>query len=215
MITVETHAEDLLRWARYIDDIPRKTKVASARALNAYGELVRTNAAKFYAEQYDLDVDEVAALIDVKEANPQDLSWSMDASRIVRTDTDYGERNWDHRDTGAFEQQTLVKLVTMEDESVCPRCEEAAANSPYTMGEIDDMRHAWENYEPPTPPAGDWEYTNTVHPRCRCVLQSWTSTRRLEVTFGQPGAAPPELLTGRQFAKKVLEEMAVELKVIP
>lgn len=211
MLNVRVNSADLQRWSRFLEQVPRKGKAALARAINAYGKQVVRSAAEAISEQTDLQVDDIMDLIEVSEATPENIVWSMDASAV--TPAASWERPWDQRETSEFGKQALVKIVTAEDEAVCPVCEEAAANSPYSIDEINVMKAKWKDYEPPTNPLGR-EYTNLVHPRCRCLLQSWSMTRRLPVNMGAGHTAPRELLNARQLGARVAAELKVELKVV-
>jgi len=119
----------------------------------------------------------------------------MDASSIAPPSLDWS-RPWATRDDdagNAFDQQTLVNIVTMGDEVVCEKCEEAATLSPYTLM--------------------DARQQLPIHPNCRCVLQTWSSFRRLPVQFGQPGAAPPQMMTMKQLGRAVTKELTGKISM--
>ncbi|HEY6613492.1 MAG TPA: hypothetical protein VIZ32_03210 [Vicinamibacterales bacterium] len=205
---ISVNAADLLKWARYLDDVPKQTRPAIARAMNDYGRGVLDSTAAAIAEQTGLPVAEVRGQIDIKQATSNDLTWKMDASKVAKSDD--WERPWDRREDKSIDQQALVKIVTSGDESTCEICEEAASRSPYTMEEINSISAKWKHWQPET---GLGARTNLLHPNCRCMLQPWRQTRRVAVKFGGKGA-PPELLNARQLGRKVADEMKVTIRAI-
>lgn len=209
-------ASDLIKWARFFEDIPRATKGAIAEALNVYGEGVVKEMSQLIADKNGWDPQTVRQSIIVSEADPNNLSWSMDAS-MVTPSSDNWQRPWQDRDQSAFEQNTLVNIITADDGYDCELCQRIAQNGPYTMSEVIDMQSKWADYVPDTPNMAPGPITNLVHPRCRCVSMSWTSSRRLPVAMQASGnvggRAPDRLFSMRGLAKRVLDQLSVEIKV--
>jgi hypothetical protein len=203
-------AQDILKWARYLDQVPRQTRPAVARAINEYGDSVVESTAQAIAGRTGLDAHEIRSLIEIKRATPDNLTWEMDASAVATPPSDW-ERPWAKRSDQNFQQQTLVKIVTSGDDHTCEICEEAAAKSPYTLEEINQLSKKWQHWQPAAGFAG--ERTNLIHPNCRCVIQPWRQTRRVGVQFGGKGA-PTELLNARQLGKKVAGEIKVAIRAM-
>ena len=202
-------AEDMVEWARYLEEIPKVTNAAIARGLNAYGEGVVERTAAKIADKADLQVHEVMATIVVTRATPRRLEWSMDASGILPPSGDWS-RPWAARDSKQFERQTLVNITTMHDRFSCEVCEEAAAGGPYTMADIDAMAARWKNFPGASGPAPGFR-TNLIHPNCRCVLTPFANKRRLRVTFG---AGEQEMYTAKGLADAVAGELRVAIKAV-
>jgi hypothetical protein len=207
---VKVNATDILRWARYLNEVPKRTRPAMARAINAYGEGVVESTAEVIAGRTGLDANEIRALIEVREATPDNLTWEMDATAVAPPPPDW-QRPWEKRDGKQFEEQTLVKIVTSGDDHTCEICAEAAEKSPYTLDEVNQLAAKWKHWEPPAGIGG--ERTNLIHPNCRCMIQPWRETRRVSVNFGGK-SAPPELLNSRQFGRRVADELKVAIKVL-
>jgi hypothetical protein len=214
---INVEASDLLKWARFFEDMPRHTKRALARALNVYGEGVVRETVRTISEKNGWDADVVRSRLIVQEADEHDLEFIMDASAVVAPSQDW-QRPWDQRDTTAFEQDTLVKIVTMDDGYDCDVCKQIAENGPYAISEVLVMQAKWADYVPPTPNIAPGIITNLVHPRCRCQSQPWSSYRRLPVAFqgdgGNVGSATPQrLMTVKQLARAVKDEIVTEIRV--
>ena len=207
----EVDADDLLKWARYLDKISKSTNIAIADALNDYGAGVVRRAAIVIARKGDLSPSEVMNWIEVKEATPRRLEWSMDASKFAPPSLDWS-RPFGGRDTKQFEKQILVNIVTLHDKFVCEKCEEAAEKNPWTMAQIDVMKQQWKDWKPATGPAPGF-HTNLIHPNCRCVITPFASKRRLPVTFGEH-AAKEELFTARQLGERVAAELKVKIRAV-
>lgn len=218
---LKVDASDLLKWARYYENIPRVTKPALARALNTYGNGVVQEVVRVVSDQNGWDPDAVRQRIVTTEADPQHLEYSMDASLVTvgNAQTDWS-RDWSNRDTSNFDQDTLVQIITSGDACVCPVCEQVAEDGPYTMQQLNDMQAQWACYVPPTPNIAPGVITNLVHPRCRCVAQPWTSYRRLPVSGfapegsgGNVASTPPmRQMSMRQLAKALAPELLDELR---
>ena len=205
---ISVKADDLLKWSRYLDEVPKRTRPVIARAINDYGHGVLESTAETIAAQTGLSVTDVRNQIKVKQATSNDLSWSLDATALGKS-KDW-ERPWDKRSDKTIEPEALVKIITSGDETTCEVCEEAASRSPYTMTEINNLVAKWKHWEPA---AGGGARTNLLHPNCRCVLQPWQQTRRMEVRFTGKGA-PSELLNSRQLGQKVADAVKVTIRAI-
>jgi|ERR1035437_1626046 hypothetical protein len=202
MIEVTIDATDLNKWSAYFSNIPKQTKAGLARALNKVGEGTAHGAAQFIANQANLDVNAVYQKIAITQATPDSLEWSMDASAISPPSLDWS-RPWGERDSNAtFDQDTMVKVVTMDDENVCEKCQQAAIDSPYTLKEVYQIRHDT---------GGDG---CLIHQNCRCGLAPWSSLRKIPVVFNRPGDdIPSGLFTPNQLGEAVADEMKVTLFV--
>jgi hypothetical protein len=208
---LKVDASGILEWSAYLDQIPKKTKPAIAKALNDYGRGVAAGAAEMIAQNYDLDPHEVLKEIDIREATPERLVWEMDASTVAPPPPDW-ERPWDKRSTSEFDKQNLVNIVTVGDHVTCEICEEAEENSPYTMEEINNLAAKWQHWEPPAGVTGT--RTNLLHPNCRCSIVPYRPQRNVAVQFGGGKSAPRELFTARQLGKKVADEIRVSIRAI-
>lgn len=215
-VRVNIDARDLLKWARFYEEMPRHTKKALADALNTFGEGVVRETVHTIAEKNGWDADVVKSRMIVKEADEHDLEFTMDASAVISGSQDWN-RPWQERDQSAFEQDTLVNIVTMDDGFDCDLCRQIASDGPYTMSQVKDMQAKWADYIPPTPNIAPGPISNLVHPRCRCQSAPWSSYRRLPVDFqgdgGTVGTTPHHLMTMKQLAKAVKDEIRTTIRV--
>jgi len=163
--SIHVDADDLLRWARYLETIPRKTRPAVARALNVAGEGIVNGVVRYFVDKNDWPSDVVRNMIIVKEATPENWTWSMDATELSPQSYEWS-RPWEARDKGDFDKQALVKIITSGDESVCPVCTDAAEHSPYTMEEIAALQAKWANYVPDEGIIASSFRSNLLHPNC-------------------------------------------------
>jgi hypothetical protein len=213
---IKVDASDLLKWARFYEDMPRMTKRALARALNTFGEGMVRETIRVIAEKNGWDPDVVRSRMVVHEADDHDLEFIMDASAVVAPSQDWN-RPWDQRDTSAFEQDSLVKIVTMDDGYDCEICKAIAEAGPYPLSEVLIMQAKWAEYVPPTPNIAPGPITNLIHPRCRCQSAPWSSYRRLPVNFqgegGNVGSSPHHLMTMKQLGRAVKDEIVTEIKI--
>jgi hypothetical protein len=205
---ISINTDDLLKWARAFDEVPKHTHAAIARALNAIGAQIERGAAEYVAEQSDLDPNDVMGMIDVTMATPDDLTWEMNATAVSLQQQEWS-KPWDKSGDHSFDQTTLLNIITCGDGKVCEICQEASEGGPYSAEEIQNLALKWANYVPPASVTG--VRTNLLHPNCRCSTQQWRSLRKTPVTFGKTGASPPELLTARQIGRAVAVELKSEI----
>ena len=213
MIHVQIETDDLLKWAGYFDELPKKTPEAIARALNSVGGNVLEISVDYFAEGTGLDAADVRPLIEVREATAGSLRWVMDAGAVALMDSPNWERPWDKPGDNTFSQQQLLQIVTSNDTKVCEVCAQAAENSPYTVEDINALAAKWKDFHPPQPGVG--EMTNLIHPYCRCCTVPWIQSRRLNVQFATTPPSPPVVLNVRQLGEAIATELGVILKVTP
>jgi len=215
MMYLKASAPDLVKWGRYFQEMPEVTMGAATNAMNVFGAGTQQAYAQHIAQKYGLDPDDVMRRIVVKEATADDPVWEMDARAAIPPDADWNrDQTWQGRDTSDFEQNTLVNVITMADGFDCPVCQQVAEEGPYAMSDIMTMQAKWAGYEPPTPNIHPGTITNLVHPRCRCTIQTWQSSRRMPVAFGGSAGAPQELLTMKGLAKAFGDELRVRMRVL-
>lgn len=213
MIHVQIETDDLLKWAGYFDELPKKTPEAIARALNSVGGNVLEISVDYFAEGSGLDAVDVRPLIEVQEATAGSLRWMMDASAVVLVDSPNWERPWGKPGDNTFSQQQMLQIITTGDQQVCPVCLEAEHNSPYTVEDINKLAAVWKDYVPPHPVVG--ERTNLIHPNCRCRTIPWIQSRQLNVQFATTPPSPPVVLNVRQLGQAIATELGAILKVTP
>jgi hypothetical protein len=197
-------ADEILKWARFGDDIGIHTRPAIARALNAFGERVVDTTASIIEET--TGADDVRSLITVYQADANDLVWEMDASRAVPSGTEWG-RPWTGTDERLFSGQ-LYKVVNDHDDA-CPICEEIAEGGPYTAEEINNFAMHWAHYVPAATVVGD--RSNLIHPNCRCYTKAWRTTRRVPVSMGPRGTGTRRV-TAEQVGKMVAETLQAVIR---
>lgn len=213
MIHVQIETDDLLKWAGYFDELPKKTPAAIARALNSVGGNVLEISVDYFAEGSGLDAVDVRPLIEVHEATAGSLRWMMDASAVTLVDSPNWERPWDKPGDNTFAQQQLLQIVTSGDGQVCEVCAQAAVNSPYTVEDINKLAAKWKDFQPPHLVSG--ERSNLLHPQCRCQTVPWIQSRRLNVQFATTPPSPPVVLNVRQLGEAIASELGAILRVTP
>lgn len=206
---IHIDASSLLRWAGILEGFPQTNRSAIAAALNQLGDGIVNEVAANYAEATGLDPGDVRAQILTQEARANGLHWSMDASALKLTASDWS-KPWSVTTDQTFEQSVLLSIVTADD-CACPVCMEAAANGPYTPDQIQALAAKWADYVPPATVQG--ERTNLLHPNCRCQTMAFQSFRRQTVTTFTRHAAPPELMTMKQLGAKVADALSGQIKI--
>lgn len=181
-----------------------------SHVLNKLGTSALQTSTDYLSGQTGLDSVDVRNAIQVHEATPQDLMWSMDARSITLEPSPNWERPWEAPGDNTFNQQQLLQIITMNDVKVCQVCAQAAENSPYTVEDINKLAAEWKDFEPPYLVGGD--RTNLCHPNCRCRTVPWNASRRQNTTFANTPSSPPVLLTGQEIVEAFATEVRGMLK---
>lgn len=213
MIELEINTDDLLKWSRYMNEIPKRTPAAIARGLNRFGVNVKAAMMDYLAAETGLSSEQINSVTSVEEASAGSLRWAMDASRALLNDADEWRRPWVNSADHTFQQEILLNIVTQPN--ACDICTTAASHSPYTAEEISNMAATWANFVPAAAAIQNAPVTNLLHPNCHCVTTSWDVTRRrLPIVFGGVEQMMTTDEIGRELGRIVLDELEGEIAAI-
>lgn len=210
MIEIKIQVDDLLKWGAQLEEFGKETPIMFSRVLNKLGGSALQTSTDYLSAQTGLDSVDVRNAIQVHEASPQDLMWSMDARSITLEPSPNWERPWQKPGDNTFNAQQLLQIVTSGDSTVCEICARAAENSPYTVEDINMLAAKWKDFQPPHPVVG--ERSNLIHPNCRCRTIPWAASRQQNVTFASAPSSPPVLLTGQEIVEAFATEVRGMLK---
>lgn len=210
MISVQINVAQLLKLGDRLKTISRDTRRKAAFALNKAGAQMMMVAAQKLATDAGLELNEVLDLMTVKKATANDLTYEIDASAVLPLAEEEGkwQRPWDTR-RSADNSKRLLKIVDYHDERVCPICEEAAENSPYTAAEIQNMQAKWAHYTPPYEVEGT--RTNLIHPNCRCIVTPWRK-RAAATTIRADSRSFIAEGIGKKIGRTLLQEFKATIK---
>lgn len=136
----------LLKWAKHFQELPGKTSNALVDALNTAGDAVVKEMARKISQTTGFSQSKVKRFLTVKRATESDKSFKI-SQEVLPPSLDWS-RPWS-KPSSVTDDEELVKIVTMEDEAVCPICQEAAAHNPYKMSDIRRMLSRWEHTSHP------------------------------------------------------------------
>jgi hypothetical protein len=213
MIIIAVDFSDISRWLNELEDINRRTPGAIAKGLNTFGQSVVDEVAQYVAESTGLGDNEVAMMIQVDWATPDDLNLTIDATEaLAATQEADWSRPWDARDQKQYEKQTLLQIVTLNDGHDCPVCQAAAAASPYSAEDIQNLQAKWAHFQGSTGGPAPGVRTNLIHPNCRCQVVPWQSITSMSPTTGQ-SRTPPDLFNTQNMARVVMDAYKLELRL--
>jgi hypothetical protein len=199
---IKADVSDLLKFARLLGNIPAATNANVARAINTSGRNIMLATARRIADRTGLSVEAVVARIKITPATPSNWQWKMDLSELPPAGDMEEEEDVD---LARADADILVKIVTAGDEMVCPICNDAASENPYSLSEIHDMQA--------TRFLGEGEDVGLLHPHCRCVLKPYTSLRKIPVSIGEMGIEA-EPMTAKQIADAIQESLVTTFRAI-
>jgi hypothetical protein len=162
-------------WRGRIDLRRSRIRPAAAHALNYVGEKTVGQVARQIAAQTGIPEEQVRRRIIVRPASAGQLRFEIDATAVAADlatrpmPAEARRAGVGGRDDSFFKQAELVNIVDMGDSKVCPVCEAAAADGPYTIEEARGMI--------------------PLHPNCRCVVQPMRA-RRTAPLEDRRGTAP-------------------------
>lgn len=191
---LDIDVSDLMRFSRTISRRSQVSQAAITRALSQVGDGVVNQVARSLSQETGLHQEEVMALIKVRKSkNYYDII--MPKSLVEPGEQPFGGKRKVTTKRGDFATGQLVNVITREDDKVCPKCEEIAEGSPYTL---EDARTLIPH-----------------HPHCRCLLESFRYKRRLPVTMSTmaPSSGNKNLsLSLQQLADRVRNEVKVSIR---
>lgn len=199
MVDITLSTDDILKWARHFEQIPQQVPVAVSNAMNYIGENLVREVADYISSTTDIDPQALIRQINVKQATPDDMTWTMDASDIAPPSLNWSNPWMRPPADNTFDGDTLVNVVTMGDEVVCEKCQDAAEAGPYQMADAMQLN-----------PYGN----GLIHPNCRCMIAPFYSYRKLPVTFSRPDAGGPQLLSLRQLSRAVKDQLKISLSTV-
>lgn len=125
------------------------------------------------------------------------MSFRINAEEALTTGLDTNrpslrERGFLRRPEEFFQQDEMVNVVTMEDELVCPICQEASEDGPYPIEEARKML--------------------PLHPNCRCVVQSARRRRTLPVEFRRGRDVEVSRVTMTELVNSLKKDLKIILK---
>lgn len=200
-IRVDINARDLVKFTQNTDKVPKsQIGVAASKALNKVGDKLIDEVVTAVVTQTGLKSDVVRRNIDVSRATPDKLQYKIDATRaLVEAPASRpmpGARRFKtgRKSDDYFYAEELVNIVTMEDEIVCPICDELAQDGPYPIAEARELIPA--------------------HPHCRCVVEYARPRRELPVSFRKGQSVQLARVTMERLQVELKNEVQINLKVI-
>lgn len=206
MINYSINPTSLLKWARYLEEVPAKTNKNIALSLNTVGENVVRELSLKLSVSTGMDPETVRRLIKVRRATESSLKWSVDIADVLEPTG--AKRTLPKRQMAAGEAEQrikteqLVNVVTMRDDRVCPICDDIRTNGPYTPQEVEAMSARLNHYG-----------GGLFHPHCRCGTTPFNPARRLIAGRGDHfGNAAMKQVTVKQIADEVRKNTTLVLK---
>lgn len=136
----------LLEWVKYFEELPKKTSAAVVKALNTAGEAVVREMARKISQSTGFSQEKARSFITVKKATESDKTFKI-KQEVLPPSLDWS-RPWE-KPPSITDPDELVKIITQEDDKVCPICEDAASHNPYKMSDIAKMLSKWEHTSHP------------------------------------------------------------------
>lgn len=196
MIRVEFRASKLLQFPGRLRSIPQVLRANTADAINKAGDRVVDELAANLGMQMNMSPETVRKQIRIRRASYQRLEFEIDASSIAADEdlTSTGRRlpkrrfGTPQQPERFFRQGQLVRVVTMEDDSVCEKCR-AVAEGRYSIEEARTLV--------------------PVHPNCRCHVEM-INQEQDQPTFTTPSGRRPQR-GGGKVAQVSFEQLARDI----
>ena len=209
VITYQVNAEELLRYARGMHEVPAKNTASIVRALNETGDAVAREIRMTIVMATGLTSEAARNLVQVSRATRSNLAYEIVVDGIP-VEGEEGSRKLPGREfkkrksDESFNDDQLVKVMTRADDHVCPVCEAIAEASPYTVAEARELIH---------------HGAGIGQNNCRCVWVPFVSRRRLAVESNRgiggdrARAVLNEQVTLQQLARRVITEMGHNMQI--
>lgn len=174
MIQLKIDTSELLKYAAYMNNVPRHTKTNIARGLNVLGKNVASHLANDVADRTGLSFQTIHNLFKIKEASPLNLVWECDATDVIDTQAQLmlPPAQWRSARHGMIKPGTLVNVIDRGDDKVCQICKDIVEDNPYTIEEVNALSQRLNKYG-----------NGLFHYNCRCSVWENKLSRRVPVRF--------------------------------
>ena len=194
----------LKNYIKKINKAQKNVKPIMSTALNEVGDSLVGILATSMSKETGLAIEQVRGQMRVTRAKKDDLTYQIEVNnQLLEGDASALEGKRESRDFGKRKPDTLVIIVSQQDELVCADCEELAAAGPMP---IETAREHIPK-----------------HPHCRCIIMPYAPKgRRLPVTMTSLTGTDPAKRAGRrqdremtlrQMAKEILDKTASKIKI--
>ena len=206
-LKVKIDTSDLVEFVGQANKLEKVTKPALISGLNVLGDQMVSVLSRNLQRSTGLGLEQVLGMIKVDRADPGDVAYEVKINhRLLERGARTVEGQREIREFGTEQPETLVIIVSKEDELVCMECSVLAASGPMSI-EI-AKQHI------------------PAHPNCRCVIIPYVRVRRrLPVTMTSlsgtdpvrrtsAGPLPVDVdMTLRQLAQSIADRTATTIKI--
>ena len=206
-LKVNIDTSDLVEFVGQANKVEKVTKPALITGLNVLGDQMVSVLSRNLQRSTGLGLEQVLGMIRVDRADPGDVAYEVKIDhRLLSRGARTVEGQREVREFGTEQPETLVIIVSKEDELVCMECSVLAASGPMSI-EI-AKQHI------------------PAHPNCRCVIVPFVQVRRrLPVTMtslsgtdpvrrSSVGPLPVDVdMTLRQLAQSIADRTATTIKI--
>ena len=206
-LKVAIDTSDLVEFVGQAVKVEKVTKPALITGLNVLGDQMVSVLSRNIQRTTGLGLEQVLGMIKVNRADPGDIAYEVKIDhRLLTREARTLEGQREVREFGTEQPETLVIIVSKDDELVCMECSVLAASGPMSI-EI-AKQHI------------------PAHPNCRCVIVPYVQVRRrLPVTMtslsgtdpvrrASVGPLPVDVdMTLRQLAQSIADRTATTIKI--
>ena len=206
-LKVKIDTSDLVEFVGQANKLEKVTKPALITGLNVLGDQMVSVLSRNLQRSTGLGLEQVLGMIKVDRADPGDVAYEVKINhRLLERGARTVEGQREIREFGTEQPETLVIIVSKEDELVCMECSVLAASGPMSI----------EIAKAHIP----------AHPNCRCVIIPYVRVRRrLPVTMTSltgtdpvrrtsAGPLPVDVdMTLRQLAQSIADRTATTIKI--
>jgi hypothetical protein len=185
-------------FVKLIDRLKEKaTRVnpAIAKTMNQVGNHLLEQVVETIAAQTDMEPEVIRQRVRVKRASAGDLTFRINAEDALveaQTSRPMRKRGFVRKPEEFFNKDELVNIVTMDDEDVCPICQELAADGPYPIEEA--------------------RMKIPAHPNCRCLVQTFRKRRTLPVEFRRGQDVEVSRVTMTELVASLKNDLKIIIK---
>jgi hypothetical protein len=201
-VVIHVDPADLLRFARRVDNLRDGLDNAVTEALNDTGDGVARQITETISRETGFTIADAARFVTVSRANRSRKEYTIEV-REGLIETERVGRNLPRRTfPGGREKDPdlVVQVNTMRDGKVCEICEEIAANGPYTMAELNQLKQRHPHFLNPQ-----------LH--CRCQIQPFRPKGRLETRQRTGTGTVNTRETLHQLSERIRQQVRTTIRV--
>lgn len=191
-VLIDIDATDIIRYIQNLEKAPQEIQKGASLSINRIGDLMVKEVVTEVAAETGMSETVIRRALHITKSTPNTMMYRINADAALinapATRPMRGKRSFAKKSDNYFAKDEMVKVVTMDDDDVCPICDKIQKGGPYRVDKARTLIPA--------------------HPHCRCLLQPTREKRGRPMAFRKGRSAR----TSEQVQDKLKDALRKDIK---